>query len=294
MTDNSTVNTSALDERPERWGPGLRRVFASGRVRIGLLLLGIIALVVLIGPLLYTVDPNAVDTSAIQRPPGDGHPLGTDSVGRDVLARLLAGGRISLAVGVAAAAFAVALGVILGAVAGFFGGWADSILSRITDVFLSFPALIVLVMLVAFVGGNALVLIGAIALFGWPVVFRVCRGSVLTARELLYVQAARGVAAGPVRILRRHVLPAVAGPVLVAGTLLVATSILSEAALSYLGLGVPQPTASWGNMLNDAQSFTVLAYKPWMWIAPGLALSATVLAVNLLGDGLRDATDTKR
>lgn len=264
------------------------------RARAGILILCLIVLVVLLGPLLIGQNPNTINLTLIRSAPSPEHWLGTDSAGRDVAARLLAGGQVSLLVGIAAATVATGIGLVLGCLAGYFGGWVDALLSRITDVFLAFPALVVLVMLVAFVGGSIPLLVIIVGLFGWPVVFRIARGSVLSVRELTFVQAARGLGARPFRILARHVVPSIAGPVIVAATLLVASAIVSEAALSFLGLGVPQPTASWGNMLNEAQSFTILADMPWLWLPPGIALSLTVLAVNLLGDGLRDATDARR
>lgn len=259
----------------------------------GLILLVILALSVLIVPAILSTDPNTVGVTAIRRPPGDGHLLGTDSAGRDVLARLVAGGRVSLLVGLSVALIATTIGLTLGAVAGYFGGWVDGLISRIADVVLSFPTLIIVIVVVAFVGPSLPTLILSIGLFGWPTAFRIVRGLTLSLREQDSIHAVSGLGARPTRILRKHVVPSVIAPLTVVATLEVAQAILLEAALSFIGLGVPPPTASWGNMLNDAQSLTILESMPWLWLPPGIAIALTVLAVNFVGDGLRDAADPR-
>ena len=174
------------------------------------------------------------------------------------------------------------------------GGWVDSILSRVTDVVLSFPTLIVVIIIVAFAGPSIPTLILAVGLFEWPTAFRLVRGLTLSLRDQDSIRAVRGLGAGTPRILFKHVMPAVFAPLTVVATLLVAQAILLEAGLSFLGLGVPAPTASWGSMLNEAQSFTVLQEMPWLWIPAGSIIALTVLAVNFIGDGLRDASDPRR
>jgi len=196
-------------------------------------------------------------------------------------------------VGVSAAAAATILGLVLGLVAGYFGGWTDALLSRFTDTVLTVPSLIVLIAIAAFVGPNLVLLIVLIALFEWPSAFRIVRGETLSLKEQDFVLAVKGLGAGPARILRKHLMPAVVGPLTIIGTLLVVSAIMTEATLSFLGLGVPEPTASWGNMLNSAQSLTILQTMPWLWAPPGAAIAITSMAVNFVGDGLRDAFDPR-
>lgn len=261
---------------------------------IGGIVLLLLVVIAVVGPLLYPVDPNAVDVFASRKPPTAEHPLGTDSAGRDVLARILAGGRVSLTVALAATIGAAAIGAILGAVAGYLRGPVDSVLSRIADVVLSFPTLIVLTAVVAFIGPSLQTLVIALALFEWPQAYRIVRGATLSLREQEYVLAAKGLGGSSVWVLARHILPAVVAPLTVVATLLIAQAILLEATLSFLGLGVQPPTASWGNMLNEAQSLTVLQFMPWLWMPPGILIAVAVLSVNFLGDGLRDAADPRR
>ncbi|PZF86687.1 ABC transporter permease [Jiangella anatolica] len=291
MTTLDTVPADAGSVSPGRLA--LRRfrrhrLAVAGAIMLVLLTVGAIVL-----PFVVGADPNAVDPSAIRRGPADGHPLGTDSAGRDVLARLLAGGRVSLLVGLSAALIATSIGLVLGAVAGYFGRSVDGALSRLADVVLSFPALIIIIVVVAFVGPSLPTLILSIGLFGWPTPYRIVRGMTLSLREQDSILAVGGLGAGAVRIIRKHVVPVVIAPLTVVATLGVAQAILLEAALSFLGLGVPPPTASWGNMLNEAQSLTILESMPWLWLPPGIAIAVTVMAVNFVGDGLRDAADPR-
>lgn len=281
---------------PHSASPGRLALRRFGRHRlavVGLCVLVLLALASVLLPPILGIDPNAVDVHAVRQPPGDGHLLGTDAAGRDVLARLISGGQISLLVGLSAAALATVIGLVLGAVAGYFGGAVDGFISRVADVVLSFPTLIVIIVIVAFVGPSLPTLILGIGLFGWPIGFRIVRGLTLSLREQDSIQAVTGLGARPIRILVKHVVPAVVAPLTVVATLEVAQAILLEAALSFLGLGVPPPTASWGNMLNDAQSLTILESMPWLWLPPGIAIAVTVLAVNFVGDGLRDAVDPR-
>jgi ABC-type dipeptide/oligopeptide/nickel transport system permease subunit len=287
----TTVPTAPRERSPRQLA--LRR-FARHRLAVvGAVALLIVVLAAVIGPMILRIDPNLVDPLAIRQPPSAEHLLGTDSAGRDVLARLLAGGRVSLLVGLTVALTATVIGLVLGAVAGFFGGWIDAVLSRVTDVVLSFPTLIVVIIIVAFTGPSITTMILAVGLFEWPTAYRIVRGLVLSLRDQDSIRAARGLGASTPHILLRHVIPSVVAPLTVVATILVAQAILLEAGLSFLGLGVPPPTASWGNMLNEAQSFTVLQSMPWLWIPAGCAIAITVLAVNFIGDGLRDASDPR-
>ncbi|QYH35277.1 ABC transporter permease [Salinibacterium sp. M195] len=293
-TDNSP--SVSPQETPDSASPrqlAIRRFLRHRVAVIALVVMVLLALAAIILPFVIGIDPNAVDVRAIRRAPSPEHLLGTDAAGRDVLARLISGGQISLIVGLSAALIATFTGLVLGAVAGYFGGWVDSLISRFADVVITFPTLIAIIVIVAFVGPSLPTLIIAIGLFGWPIAFRIVRGLTLSLREQDSIQATVGLGASPGRILRKHVVPSVVAPLTVVATLEVAQAILLEAALSFLGLGVPPPTASWGNMLNDAQSLTILETTPWLWLPPGIAIAVTVLAVNFVGDGLRDAVDPR-
>jgi ABC-type dipeptide/oligopeptide/nickel transport system permease subunit len=254
----------------------------------------LVALAALLAPWIAQHSPTAVDLTQFRQPPSAEHWLGTDSAGRDVFARLLHAGRISLFVGLLASVLAVALGTILGALAGLVGGWVDAAVMRSADIVLAFPSLVVIVVLAGVIGPSVTVLVVAIAAFEWPTSARVVRGVTLSLREREYLHAARSVGAGPWWLIRQHVIPAALPPVVVVGTVTVASAVLLEAALSFLGLGVPPPQSSWGNMLNDAQNLTIVETMPWLWLPPGIAVAVTVLAVNFVGDGLRDAVDPRQ
>jgi peptide/nickel transport system permease protein len=243
-------------------------------------------------PWIAPYDPLATSWSLVRKAPSAAHWFGTDEVGRDLLSRVIWGGRASLSAGVIAVAIAVGVGVPVGMVAGYLGGWADALISRFTDAMLAIPFLILAIALAAFLGpslGNAMIAIGVTAT---PIFVRLARGQVLAARAEDYVEAARAVGNPPVRILVRHILPNILPPVMVQATLAVAAAIIAEASLSFLGLGQQPPAPSWGSMLNTAQRF--LTQAPWMAVFPGLAIFLTVLAFNLFGDALRDALDPRR
>jgi ABC-type dipeptide/oligopeptide/nickel transport system permease subunit len=293
LTAGVTVAAPRTSMRPsESAGRRALRRFIHHRAAVaGLIILVAIAAMVILFPLVYQVDPN--DTSLRDRfsSPSAEHPLGTDRLGRDLLARLLDAGRISLAVGVTAAFLATFVGMVMGLIAGTFGGWVDSLIMRITDVVLSLPFLIAVAVVVAIVGNGVEIVVLVIGLFIWPEAARIVRSVVLSLREQDFVLAARALGATNGRIIRRHLVLHSLGPLTVTGTFTVAVALLVEATLSYLGIGVRPPQASWGNMLYDAQQLFILRDYPWYWIPPGLAIFITVLAVNLVGDGLRDALD---
>ncbi|MBB5791274.1 oligopeptide ABC transporter permease [Jiangella mangrovi] len=257
----------------------------------GLVTLSIVILAALLADVITPHHPNAVDLTAFRQPPSAEHWLGTDSAGRDVFARLLHAGRVSLGVGIAASLISVAIGTLLGAVAGLFRGWADTVIMRTADIMLSFPALVVIIVVAGVLGPSVVTLVLAMGVFGWPAAGRVVRGVTLSVREREFVKAARSFGAGGWWLITRHLVPAALGPVTVVATLGVAQAIMAEATLSFLGLGVVPPAASWGNMLTDAQNLTLISGMPWMWLPPGIAVALTVLAVNFVGDGLRDALD---
>lgn len=272
----------------------IRRFMKHRLALISLIFLAVLGLVAVFAPLVAPADPNAVDLTSLRSPPSADHWLGTDSAGRDVLSRIIYGTRVSLTVGIAAAVSAAGLGTLLGLIAGFKRGWVDTIIMRIVDIFLSFPSLIVILLLVAILGPNVMTIVVVIAFFDWPTACRIVRQMTLALREHDFVLAARASGSSNFRIMRRHILSGVVSPLTVVTTLLSAHAILLEAALSFLGLGVRPPQASWGGMLNEAQSITVLEGLPWLWLPPGIAIASTVLAINFIGDGLRDAFDPRQ
>ena len=286
-----------LTKKPVIQSPGRiawRRFLRHRLALAGMVFVGILIIVAIFATALAPYDPNVVNTSAFRNPPSPDHWLGTDSAGRDVLSRLIHGARVSLTVGIAAALSAAILGVLLGLIAGVFGGWIDSAIMRTVDVFLSFPSLMLILLLVAVLGPSITTIVLVIAFFEWPTACRIVRQMTLSVKEMDFVLSARAVGSNRWRIMRKHIAPGVISPLTVVGTLLSAQAILLEAALSFLGLGVKRPQASWGGMLEEAKSLTILEQMPWMWIPPGLAIALTVLAINFIGDGLRDAFDPRQ
>lgn len=260
---------------------------------LGLLLIGSLALTALAAPLIQVYPPEAIDLSQIAAPPNAAHWLGTDRTGRDIWSRLIHGGRVSLAVGLVAVMLASVIGLTLGLSSGFFGGWVDLTIQRFTDLMMTFPTLVIILTLVAIVGPSLLNIMLVLGLLGWPVPCRIVRAQVLALRTQDYVLAARAAGAAPLRLMLVHVLPGALPPLLVYASFGVAQAMLTEAGLSFLGLGVQPPTASWGNMLNTARSLAILESAPWVWLPPGLMISLSVLAINSLGDALRDALDPR-
>lgn len=270
------------------WRRFLRNPLAVAGVAV---LLTFIALA-LLAPYISPYDPAAVDLANANAPPSRAHPLGTDPIGRDILSRLLYGSRISLLVGFTVAAGAVVLGSLVGAVAGYFGGWADTALMRLVDVMLSYPSLFLNILVLVLFGSDFRYLVLILILNSWMGVARLVRGSFLQLREMPFVEAARAVGAPAWKIMFRHLLPNASGPIVVYGTLMVGSAILVESALSFLGLGVQPPDTSWGQMLFKAQEYMLT--NPWLAVYPGLCIFLTVLAVNFVGDGIRDALDPRQ
>ncbi|HEY0450268.1 oligopeptide ABC transporter permease [Actinophytocola sp.] len=294
MTPLATVDTAGA--APALRSPGrmaVRRFLRHRLAVAGLVVLVLIVLATVFAGVLSGHDPTKVDLSQVRRAPGAEHWLGTDGSGRDVLARLLYAGRVSLLVGVASSLLAVTIGTLLGALAGIAGGWVDSTIMRVADVLLSFPVLVVMVVIAGIVGSSVTMMVVAIGVFTWPTAGRVVRGVTLSLREREFMHASRAFGARTRWLVLHHVVPAVLGSVVVVATLAVATGIMLEASLSFLGLGVQPPQPSWGNMLTDAQRLTVISQMPWLWIPPGVAVAITVLSVNFVGDGLRDAVDPR-
>ena len=268
--------------------------FAQNRAALfGIALLLPLLVAVLTYPLWFPYRPNDIDLLAMNAAPSWKHWFGTDGVGRDVLARTLEGGRISLLVAVSSVVLSTAIGFFVGAISAFGGSWADAISMRSVDLAMTLPPVIFLVVLASIVGSGIWSTVVVIALLSWPVLSRMIRARLLELREREFVMASRGMGAGIGHLLFRHGLPNSIDILVVYATLQVANAILLEAGLSFLGLGVPPPAASWGNMLNAARSTAVLEQFPWQWLFPGGALVLAVLAINFIGDGLRDAFDPR-
>ncbi len=266
-----------------------------GRHRSAMIGLGLVVLFVaiaILAPLISPYDPIATSWSAIRVAPSAAHWMGTDEIGRDEMSRVIFGARASLLAGVVSVLLAAAIGVPTGLLAGFAGGWIDALLSRLVDAMLAIPFLVLAIALAAVLGPNLRNAMIAIGITTAPIFMRVARGSTLDVMTHDYIEAARAVGNPAWRIAVRHVLPNIFPPILVQATLSIATSIIAEASLSFLGLGEQPPTAAWGAMLNAAQQFLTLA--PWLAIFPGVAIFLTVLGFNLLGDGLRDALDPRQ
>ena len=263
------------------------------RTRIGVAVIAVIVIMAAFAPIVARHDPNAIDLINLLSPPSRAHWLGTDVQGRDVWARLVYGARVSLGVGIVSQSIAVSLGITLGLLAGYYRGWIDEIIMRLADVTLAFPTLLLLIAMSAALQPSMGVVFVTIGVVGWAGMARLVRGQVLVVRDLEYVQASHALGAKAPRIMLRHILPNVVGPVVIAATLGIAGAIMAEAALSFLGLGIQPPTASWGSMIADGRDLDQLRNAPWTSLAPGLAIGAAVLGFNLLGDALRDALDPR-
>lgn len=259
---------------------------------VGLIVLGLILAGTILGPIVSPYDSTTTNMAIRLSTPTLAHPMGTDELGRDTLTRVLAGGRVSLAVGALATLVALSIGIVVGAVAGYAGGWVDNVLMRLVDVALSVPDLFLLIFASALLGPSFGTMILIISLVRWMNVARLVRASFLSLREREFIESARAIGASPFRIIGIHLLPNSLSPIIVAGTLGVASAILAESTLSFLGLGIQPPAASWGSMLRNAQAQIFTA--PVAAVFPGLLIFLTVIAINFVGDGLRDALDPGR
>jgi peptide/nickel transport system permease protein len=284
MTE-AVAAAAASEPVPERRSRlGRLRKSVPGMLALGVLVALYLAAFLL--PLVYRVSPTATNPLQSLLGPGPGHPLGTDDLGRDELARLISGGQISLVVGVVAMAVSLVVGTAVGLAAGYLRGAAEMVLMRVVDAWLAIPALVLILVEVTAFGNSPAVIVGVIGLTYWPQVARVIHSEALRLSQREFVEASRAVGAGHLRVMLRHILPHLVPSMLVTATLTVAWSILTESALSFLGLGIQPPLASWGNMLQGAQSYVYL--DPSLAIFPGLCILVTVLAFNILGNALRD------
>lgn len=261
---------------------------------ISIFVLLAIVIICIAAPLLTSQDPIKTDVTNIEKRPTDEHILGTNGQGQDNFARLLYGGRISLIVGFSAMFFTLVIGVVLGSVAGYYGGKVDSIIMRGADIMLMLPFLVLVLTIIAVIDKITIgIFVTIIALTSWPNLTRIIRATYLSLREQEFVLGAKAIGASDMRIIRKHFIPNAIGPIIVNATLMMATYIIVESGLSFIGFGIPQPTPTWGNMISEAQNIRILRNNPEAWIPPGLAILVTVLAINFIGDGLRDAFDPK-
>jgi peptide/nickel transport system permease protein len=276
-----------------RRAPGLgRRLLRNRRAIVGGLIVVAFCILAIGAPVIAPYAPEAQTLAQRNRPPSLEHLMGTDALGRDILSRAIWASRVSLSIGIVSVLLSAVLSTTIGAVAGYAGGWIDNVLMRLTDAFLAFPTLFLMIAIVAAFGSHLTVLIAVLGLTAWQTGARVVRGEVLSLRSREFVHAARGLGATDARVLVRHILPNLLAVVIVSATIRVALNILLEVGLSYLGLGVQSPLASWGNMVAEGKG--VLRAAWWVSAFPGVFIVLTVMAFNLLGDGLRDVTDPRR
>jgi peptide/nickel transport system permease protein/oligopeptide transport system permease protein len=278
---------SVLTPKGDVW----RRFRRNKLALVGLSVIVVMVLAAVFAPLVTFSDPSHIDAAISRQPPSAAHWFGTDLLGRDLYTRVVFGARVSLRVGIVAVAIALAIGVVAGAIAGYYGGVLDAIVMRITDVFLSYPYLIAAIAIISVVGRSETAVILVIGLLGWMPIARLFRSSILSIKQTEYIEAARALGAGDFRIITRHILPNAIQPVIVYGTIFVGTAVLSEAALSFLGVGITEPKPAWGLMVSQGKNF--LFSSPHMLFFPGAAIFLMVTAFVFVGDGLRDALDPR-
>jgi peptide/nickel transport system permease protein len=298
MQTNSqeSLNTNSMKEKAgtSPFKLAFRRFMKNKLAVVGVFILTFIVLAVVFAPLITDHDPTKSNLTLVERPPSEEHPLGNDSSGRDNLSRLLYGGRVSLIVGFSSMLFTLIIGVTLGSIAGYYGGKIDSLIMRAADMMLVLPFLVLVLTIVALLEKVTIgIFVSIIALTTWPNLTRIIRGTYLSLREQEFVLGAKAIGASDIRIIFKHFIPNAIGPIVVNATLMMATLIIIESGLSFIGFGIPQPTPTWGNMISEAQSLRILRNSPEAWVPPGLAILVTVLCINFIGDGLRDAFDPK-
>ncbi|MBU3131198.1 ABC transporter permease [Clostridium gasigenes] len=278
----------------------LMRVKKNKLAMVGFGILIIMILFCVVGPMFTPYEQETMSFAIKKQPPSFAHWFGTDLIGRDILTRLMYAGRVSLLVGFVAVIIEIAIGGILGAIAGYYGGFVDSIIMRIVDIFLCIPFLPILIVLGATLSNldvdpdkRIFFVMFIIGILSWPTIARLVRGQILSLREQEFMQAAEALGLTDSRKIFKHLLPNVIPSIIVSATLGIGGAIMTESALSYLGMGVAPPNASWGNMIQSVNNFADLMERPWLWVPPGICIFLTVMAINLLGDGLRDALDPK-
>ncbi|MCL2095390.1 MAG: ABC transporter permease [Oscillospiraceae bacterium] len=290
-----TVKTKKVRDVRELsyWGSVFYRLRKNKMAMVSIVVLALIVLACVLVPMLSPYSYFVTNTDNKQMPPSVEHPLGTDDLGRDLLTRFFYAGRISLGIALIVVVLECIVGVIMGGVAGYYGGLVDAAIMRLCEMFMSFPFLMFVITVRALFGNSLVVLVAVLVLLTWPSVARIVRGQILALREQEYMQACEALGISDFRRIFRHLLPNVLAYVIVYATLGMASVILTETALSFLGLGVAPPTPTWGTLIQEARSRIVLVQRWWYWIPPGLGISVSVMCFNLIGDGLRDALDPK-
>ena len=285
------MSTKTVEKKDSYYRDVLRKFTAHKLAMIGVAVILLEVILVIVLPMIMKLDPYTSDILAFSAKPGAGHILGTDDTGRDIFARLVYGGRISLLVGLLSAIISLCIGVPLGLIAGYYKGIWETIVMRTADIFMSFPSMILV--LVSVIGPSVWTVTLVIGILGWTDFAKLIYGNVLSVREKEYVESAKAVGTKDIPLLIKYVIPNAFAPILINFTFRTAQAIIQESALSFLGMGVQPPEASWGNILYAAQSITVLSSRPWLWVPPGILLVLTVSGINFIGDGIRDALDAK-
>ena len=275
------------------WGEVFFRLRKNKMAMLSLYILVAIILLCIIIPIISPYEIQTTNLAGKDQSPNSKHLLGTDLIGRDLFTRLFYAGRISLGVALAVVAIECVIGVVLGSLSGFYGGIIDGVIMRIAEIFMSFPFMIITITIVAVFGNSIITLILVLALLSWPSIARIVRGQILSLREMEYMEACEALGISDIRRIFRHLLPNVLAYVIVYATLGMASVILVETSLSFLGLGVSPPTPTWGNMIQEARNMLIIQHKWWYWIPPGIAIFISVMCFNILGDGMRDAIDPK-
>ncbi|MEO2077545.1 MAG: oligopeptide ABC transporter permease [Bacillus sp. (in: firmicutes)] len=293
---NSNINTAPPKKSLSPWAIARKKFVKNKLAMVSFIFLVIVAIISFLAPYITTADVARINIGQMSLEPSSKHWLGTDKAGRDVFTRLLYGGRISLLVGLSCTLFVILLGTIIGSISGYFGGAVDSLLMRFTDFILNFPFLVFVIVLNAILFGKVSglwVLIGTISILSWGGIARIVRSKILAEKENEYITAAISIGCSPAKVIVKHLLPNILSTIIVQATITFATMIVAETGLSFLGFGVPQEIPSWGNMLNSANEPDVLQFKLWIWVPPALIITATILSINFIGEGLKDAFNPK-
>ncbi|MFZ7944588.1 MULTISPECIES: oligopeptide ABC transporter permease [Bacillaceae] len=293
---DSKIITAPPKKSLSPWALARKKFIKNKLAMTSLIFLVIVAIVSFLAPYITTADVTRINIGEMSLKPSGDHWLGTDKAGRDVFTRLLYGGRISLLVGMSCTLFVILLGTLIGSISGYFGGAVDSLLMRFTDFILNFPFLVFVIVLNAIFFGkvNGLwVLIGTISILSWGGIARIVRSKILTEKENEYITAAISIGCSPAKIIVKHLLPNILSTIIVQATITFATMIVAETGLSFLGFGVPQEIPSWGNMLNSAIEPDVIQFKLWIWVPPAILITITILSINFIGEGLKDAFNPK-
>ncbi|MEZ7172949.1 oligopeptide ABC transporter permease [Sporosarcina sp. OR05] len=298
MTRQALTEVSVEPEKRFSNSGAWKRFKKNKLALFGAIVLSILVIAAILAPVISPYDPYISQTKPdggynVHASPSAEHLLGTDSLGRDLLSRIIYGGRVSLSVAFVAVMIATITGVVLGMIAGYYGRWVDTLIMRITDIVICFPVLFLAISIATILKPSIFNVMIIIGLVSWTTMTRLVRGEVLRVRETEYIEAAKAMGQNNFIIIAKHILPNIMAPIVVQATLQTAEAILTESSLSFLGVGVQQPVPSWGNMLYEATSIMVLQFKPWVWAPAGFAILITILCINFVGDGLRDALDPK-